>query len=93
MWEPLGIINHKEHLEKKKYIYNKTKEHKLSTKWKNIGNSIWNFIGNKWVEQKIIKAHLVGCLQNLSPFLFFSSFFFPLFFLFLFFQKLDQQFN
>lgn len=44
----LGIINHKEHLEKEKYIYNKTKEHKLSTKWKNIGNSIWNFIGNKW---------------------------------------------
>jgi hypothetical protein len=57
----LGIINHKEHLDKKNiklkklyiyiYIYNKTKEHKLSTRWKNIGNSIWNFIGNKWVEQ------------------------------------------
>jgi hypothetical protein len=40
---------------------------------------------------QLIKAHLlVGCLQNLSPFFFFSSFFFPSFFLFFFLQKIDQ---
>jgi hypothetical protein len=39
---------------------------------------------------QLLKAHLVGCLQNLSfsPFLFFF-FFFPFFFS----QKVDQQFN
>jgi hypothetical protein len=86
----LGIINHKEHFEIFIKKYNKTKEHKLSTKWKNIGNSIWELyweqvggaksLNSKYLQVpltlarrsvQLIKAHLVGCLQNLTPLFFF----------------------